>query len=140
MRKFEIQDKSVILKWIILGFCFICFMAFGSIYIYRAVINTEWYHTKQLKKAFKEEYVHVNDYEQIIYVGISPKGDEDSWQYFYDVPDNLFNDLTCDNFIEIDNPELVEQILGYDWIMVVFKDASKSIYFIFMFTGRKIKF
>ena len=32
--------------------------------------------------------------------------------------------------VEIDDTEMVEEILTYDWIMVTFKDASKSIYFI----------
>ena len=44
--------------------------------------------------------------------------------------DYLFDDMTCDNFKEIDDPVMVDEILTYDWIMAVFKDASKSIYFI----------
>ena len=38
--------------------------------------------------------------------------------------------MSCNSFEEIDDPVLVEEILSYDWIMVVFKDASKSVYHI----------
>ncbi len=38
--------------------------------------------------------------------------------------------MTCENFEEIDDPVKMEEILTYDWIMVVFKDASKSVYHI----------
>ena len=124
------RDKSVILKWIVIIFIAVGFLTVGSGFIYRAVIQTEWYHTQQLKKAFRMEKAHVNNHDQIIYVGISPQGNDDSWQYFYDAPVELFDDMTCDNFKEIDDPAMVEEILGYDWVMVIFRDASKSIYFI----------
>lgn len=129
-KRFEIQDKSIILKWIVIVFCSLFFLSLSSLYIYKAVTSSEWYDQMQLKKAFKEEYLHVTDSDQIIYVGISPQGNEDSWEYFYDTPTNLFADMTCDNFDEIDDPAKVKEILTYDWIMVIFKDASKSIYFI----------
>ena len=125
-----IKDKSVILKWITIVFCLLFLLVAGSGFIYKAVIETEWYHVRMLEKAFKEEQHHLNDHDKIIYVGISPQGNDDTWQYFYDVPENLFDDISCDNFDEIDDPEKVKEILGYDWIMVVFKDASKSMYFI----------
>lgn len=130
MKKFEIQDKSLIIKWIILGFCFLWIMFGGIFYGYRAVIQTEWYHKRQLKKAFNQEYAHINDADKIINVGISPNGEEGPWEYFYDAPEYLFDDMTCDNFEEIDDPAKVEEILTYDWIMVIFKDASKSVYHI----------
>ena len=38
--------------------------------------------------------------------------------------------MTCDDFHEIDDTAFVEEILTYDWVMAVFKDASKSIYHI----------
>ena len=128
--KFYIQDKSVILKWIVIIMCVLTLLVPTSIYIYKTVIGTEWYHQKMLKKAFRQELVHVNDEDQIIFVAISPEGRDDSWQYFYDAPEELFDDMTCENFKEIDDTEMVEEILTYDWIMVTFKDASKSIYFI----------
>ena len=126
----KIKDKSNILKWIVIVFVAVGLLTVASGFIYRAVIQTEWYHTQQLKKAFRQEKVHVNNHDQIIYVGISPQGNDDFWQYFYDTPVELFDDMTCDNFKEIDDPDKVEEILGYDWVMVIFKDASKSIYFI----------
>ena len=46
------------------------------------------------------------------------------------IPESLFDDMTCNSFDEIDDPARVEEILTYDWIMVTFEDASKSIYFI----------
>ena len=130
MKKFEIQDKSVILKWIVIVVCGLFFLSLSSLHIYKAVITSEWYHLRQLKKAFNQEYAHVNDADKIIYVGISSTGEEGPWEYFYDAPDTLFDDMTCDNFKEIDDPVMVEEILTYDWIMLVFKDASKSIYHI----------
>lgn len=130
MKKFEIQDKSVILKWIVIALCGLFFLSLGSGHIYKAVITSEWYHIRQLKKAYKEEYAHINDHNKIIYVGISPQGNDDTWEYFYDTPETLFDDMNCDNFDEIDDPAKVEEILTYDWIMVIFKDASKSIYHI----------
>ena len=128
--KFEIQDKSVILKWIVIVMCAVTLLAMGSVYIYKAIISTEWYHQQMLKKAFRQELAHINNEDQIIFVAISPEGRDDSWQYFYDAPEELFDDMTCDNFEEIDDTAMVEEILTYDWIMVTFKDASKSIYFI----------
>ena len=128
MKKFEIQDKSIIIKWIVIAFCVLFFLACSSLFLYKAVITSDLYHTMQLKKAYKQEYAHINDYDKIIYIGISPKGDENAWEYFYDVPESLFDDMTCNSFDEIDDPDRVEEILTYDWIMVVFKDASKSIY------------
>ena len=130
MKKIEIQDKSVILKWLLLGVIVIFILAICPIFVYRAVITTEWYHQRQLKKAFTQEYAHINDHDKIIYVGISSNGEEGPWEYFYDTPDTLFDDLSCVNFKEIDDPVKVEEILTYDWIMAVFKDASKSIYHI----------
>lgn len=128
MKKFEIQDKSVILKWIVITLCGLFFLSLGSAYIYKAVINSEWYHQRQLKKAFKQEYAHINDNNKIIFIGISENGEDGPWEYFYDAPETLFDDMTCNDFTEIDDPAKVEEILAYDWIMAVFKDASKSIY------------
>jgi len=130
MKKFEIQDKSIIVKWIVIVFCGLFLLACSSVYIYKAVISSEWYHQRQLKKAYSQEYAHINDEDKIIYVGISTNGEDGPWEYFYDAPASLFDDMTCDDFTEIDNPAKVDEILTYDWIMVVFKDASKSIYFI----------
>lgn len=128
--KLSIQDKSIILKWIVIVMCVSVLLIGGSLFAYKQIISTEWYHQQMLKKAFRQELVHVNDADQIIFVAISPEGRDDSWQYFYDAPDALFDDMTCNNFEEIDDPAMVEEILTYDWIMVTFKDASKSIYFI----------
>jgi len=130
MKKFEIQDKSVILKWIVIVVCVLFFLSLGSLHIYKSVITSEWYHLRQLKKAFTQEYAHINDHDKIIYVGISSNGEDGPWEYFYDTPDTLFDDMTCENFNEIDDPFVVDEILTYDWIMLVFKDASKSIYHI----------
>jgi len=130
MKKFEIQDKSFIVKWIILGFCFLWIILGGIFFGYRTIIRTEWYHQRQLKKAYRQEYAHINDEDKIIYVGISANGEDGPWEYFYDAPDTLFDDMSCNSFEEIDDPDLVEEILSYDWIMVVFKDASKSVYHI----------
>ena len=124
------KDKSVILKWIVIVFCGLFLLAGSSVFIYKAVISSEWYHTRQLEKAFEEEFLRINDHDKIIHIGISPQGNADTWQYFYDTPENLFHDMTCDNFEEIDDPDMVKEILSYDWIMVIFKDASKSIYFV----------
>jgi len=128
--KLTIQDKSVILKWIVIVMCVSVLLIAGSLYIYKVIIGTEWYHQQMLKKAFRQELVHVNDEDQIIFVAFSPQGRDDSWQYYYDAPVELFDDMTCDNFEEIDDSAMVEEILTYDWVMVTFKDASKSIYFI----------
>lgn len=130
MKKFEIQDKSVILKWMVIILCGLFFLSLGSVYIYKAVITSEWYHQRQLKKAFHQEYAHVNMADKIIFIGISSNGEDGPWEYYYDAPESLFDDMTCDNFDEIDDPVRVEEILAYDWVMVVFKDASKSIYYI----------
>lgn len=130
MKKYEIQDKSVIIKWVVIVFCALVLLACSSVFIYKAVISSEWYHQRQLKKAFNQELVHINDHDKIIYVGISPQGDDASWEYFYDTPETLFDDMTCDDFEEIDDTVKVEEILAYDWIMVIFKDASKSVYHI----------
>ena len=80
--------------------------------------------------AYNQEYAHINDADKIINVGISSNGEDGPWEYFYDAPDSLFDDMTCDNFEEIDDTTMIDEILTYDWIMVVFKDASKSIYHI----------
>lgn len=130
MKKFEIQDKSVILKWIVIVFCTIVLVAVVSPYVYKTIVSSEWYHQKQLNKAFRQEYAHINEADKIIYVGISANGEDGPWEYDYEAPDSLFDDLTCNNFDEIDDSAKVEEILTYDWIMVVFKDASKSIYHI----------
>lgn len=124
------RDKSEILKWSTIIFIVVVLVGFGSVFAYKAVIETEWYHTQMLKKAFRQEKAHLNDHKQIIYVGISPQGNDDTWEYHYDVPEELFDDISCDNFKEISDTEKIEEILGYDWIMIIFKDASKSIYFI----------
>lgn len=128
--KLTIQDKSVILKWIVIVMCVSVLLVGGSLFAYKQIISTEWYHQQMLKKAFRQELLHVNNDDQIIFVAISPEGRDDSWQYFYDAPAELFDDMTCNNFEEIDDPAMVEEILTYDWIMVTFKDASKSIYFV----------
>lgn len=128
--KFQVYDKSIILKWIVIILCCGFFLSLGSIYIIKEVKTSEWYHIRQLKKAFKQEYAHINMGDKIIYIGISSNGEEGPWEYFYDAPKSLFDDMTCDNFTEIDDPVKVDEILTYDWIMVVFKDASKSIYHI----------
>ena len=65
-RRFEIQDKSVILKWMFIAVCLLLFLSLGSVYAYKTIIGTEWYHQRQLKKAFTQEYAHVNDYDKII--------------------------------------------------------------------------
>ena len=130
MKRFEIQDKSVIIKWVVIGFCALFLLACSSVFIYKEVITSEWYHLGQLKKAYKQEYAHINEADKIIYIGISANGEDGPWEYYSDAPDYLFDDMTCDNFKEIDDPVMVDEILTYDWIMAVFKDASKSIYFI----------
>lgn len=129
-KKVKTRDKSVILKWIVIIFCVSVLLVGSSVFIYKAIIGTEWYHEKMLKKAFQEELLHINNHKNMIYVGISQDGEDGDWQYFYDAPEELFDDMTCDDFNEIDDPDKVKEILGYDWIMVIFKDASKSIYFI----------
>lgn len=126
----KLKDKSNILKWITIAFCMLFILAISSVFIFKAVKESDWYHEYKLKEAFQDELLHINEQDKIIYVGISPKGDDNNWKYFRDVPDYLFDDMTCDNYDEIDDPDKVKEILGYDWIMVIFKDASKSLYFI----------
>lgn len=126
----KIKDKSVILKWIVIVLVVAFFLVLCCGYIFKAVKQTEWYHLRMMEKAYETEYVHVNEASQILSVGISPEGKDDTWEYFYEVPKTLFDDMTCDNFEEIEEPGKVQEILSYDWIMVTFRDASKSIYFI----------
>jgi len=128
--KFEIQDKSVILKWIVVILCCLFFLSLGSVYIYKAIITSGWYHQRQLHKAYNQEYAHINEADKIIYVGVSQNGEDGPWNCDYDAPESLFDDMTCNDFNEIEDTQMVEEILTYDWIMVTFKDNSKSIYFI----------
>lgn len=130
MKKLEIRDKSVVLKWIVIVLCVGFLLVLCAGYIYKAVTQTEWYHLRMMKKAFENEYVHVNEDSQILTIGISPAGQDDSWKYSYDIPETLFDDMTCNEFKEIEDEEKIEEILSYDWIMVTFRDASKSMYFI----------
>lgn len=126
----KIKDKSKVLKWIVIVLCASFFLVLSGGFIFKAVTQTEWYHIRMMKKAFEEEFVHVNEESQIISVGISPAGQEDAWEYYYDAPDELFDDMTCVSFKEIEDLETVQEILGYDWVMVTFRDSSKSIYFV----------
>lgn len=130
MCKIHIQDKSVIIKWIVILMVCLFFLSFGLLYVIKTVKTSEWYHLRQLEKAYNQEYAHINDADKIIYIGISSNGEDGPWEHDYDAPDYLFDDMTCDSFKEIDDPAKVEEILSYDWIMAVFKDASKSIYHI----------
>lgn len=129
-KKFEIYDKSNIIKWMVIILICGFFLSLGSIYIIKEIKSSEWYHLRQLEKGYNQEYVHINEDDKIIYIGISQNGEDGPWEYDYEAPASLFDDMTCDDFHEIDDTAFVEEILTYDWVMAVFKDASKSIYHI----------
>lgn len=124
----KIKDKSNILKWVVILFAAVLVIAIASIFIYRAVIETEWYHAKQLEKGFEEEKIRLNEHDQIIYLALD-QGDED-WEYFYDVPETIFDDMACYEFDEIDDVDTIRAIWREDCVAVHFKNGARIIFFI----------
>ena len=65
MCKIQIQDKSVIIKWIVILLVCLFFLSFGLLYVIKTVKTSEWYHLRQLEKAYNQEYAHINDADKI---------------------------------------------------------------------------
>ncbi len=126
--KIQIRDKSNILKWLTILFVVLLLVGIASFFIYRAVIRTEWYHSRQMEKGFEEAKLRLSQHDQINYLALDEE--DEAWKYMYDVPKGLFLDMTCHDFKEISEEETIKAIWREDCIAVYFKNGGRTLFFI----------
>ncbi len=108
-------------EWVMIGSAIAIVASIISIITYREVINSDWYIEWKAKKSFSEICDAVNDADSIAYIKIQDNGDD---RDIYDIPSELFDDIECHDYTEINDFEKRIEIFNEPCLVVFFKDGS----------------
>ena len=111
-----------LVEWIVIGLFIAVVASVISITVYRSVVNSDWYNDKQTEWMLSQMIEKVNDADNIEYVMIDDNVGSEF--YIYDVPEELFDDLTSDRYARIEDEEEQRRIWRYPFIAVYFNDGT----------------
>ena len=69
----------------------------------------------------------VNNSEKIEYIKVENNGDE---KLIYDVPEDLFDDISCDSFESVKDPIKQREIFSGTLVAVFYEDGTYTAFFI----------
>lgn len=105
--------------------------SFASIQIYRAVVNSDWYNEMQTQRSFQQIVKQVNDVDNIDYIKIYSKidgvGEE---KLFYDVPAELFDDISSKSYDRIEDINELIEIITQNFVTVFYKNGNPTSFYI----------
>ena len=110
-----------IAEWTVIVLFLVIVVSVASIFIYRAVIGSDWYIEGQTEDGYNQMVKMVNNYENIDCI----KVDIDTEEFIFDAPKELFDDISCKSFKPItDSEELVRLFKDGDFVTVFYRDGS----------------
>lgn len=121
------KNTKKILEYGIICLFLVIVISFASVSIYRSVINSDWYSERQMKNYFIEMSEKVNNSEKIEYIKVENNGDE---KLIYDVPEDLFDDISCDSFESVKDPIKQREIFSGTLVAVFYEDGTYTAFFI----------
>ncbi len=121
------NNTKKILEYGIISLFLIIVVSFASVSIYRSVINSDWYSERQMKNSFIEMTEKVNNSENIKYIKVENNGDE---KLIYDVPEDLFDDISCDSFESVKDPIKQREIFSGALVAAFYEDGTYTAFFI----------
>ncbi len=121
------KNTKKILEYGIISLFLVIVVSFASISIYRSVINSDWYGERQMKNSFIEMTEKVNNTGIIKYIKLETNGVE---KFIYDIPENLFDDISCDSFESVKDPEKQRAIFSGTLVAVFYGDDTYTSFFI----------
>ena len=121
------KKPKKILEFGIICLFLVIVISFASVSIYHSVINSDWYSEKQMKNYFIEMAEKVNRSEIIKYIKVENNGDE---KFIYDVPEDLFDDISCDSFESVKDPIKQREIFSGALVAVFYEDGTYTAFFI----------
>ena len=120
-----------IAEWILIGLFIAIVASIASIQIYRSVVNSDWYTEKQWQKSFDQMVEKVNEPTNIKYIEIELDDNAKDFQYFYDAPVELFDDIRIASFELVKDVETLHKIeRNNPEIRVVFNDKTATTFYI----------
>lgn len=121
------KKTKKILEYGIICLFLVIVVSFASISIYRSVINSDWYGERQMKNSFIEITEKVNNSEKIEYIKVENNGAE---KFIYDIPEDLFNDISCDSFESVKEPIKQRDIFSGTLVAVFYEGGTYTAFFI----------
>ncbi|MBQ8583526.1 MAG: hypothetical protein IJ488_02830 [Clostridia bacterium] len=100
--------------------------AIASIFIYRYVVNSDWYQEAQAKGSFSEVKKRLSDGGDIQYIKI----DDGEERFIYVFPDKLFDDLSAKNYERIEDSDTRHEIWSGICITVFYEDRQGPSFFL----------
>ena len=122
-----LKNTKKILEYGIIGLFLVIVVSLASVSIYRLVINSDWFSERQMKNYFIEMTEKVNNSEKIEYIKVENNGDE---KLIYDVPEDLFDDISCDSFESVKDPIKQREIFSGTLVAVFYEDGTYTAFFI----------
>jgi hypothetical protein len=122
-----LKNTKKILEYGIIGLFLVIVVSLASVSIYRSVINSDWFSERQMKNYFIEMTEKVNNSEKIEYIKVENNGDE---KLIYDVPEDLFDDISCDSFESVKDPIKQREIFSGTLVAVFYEDGTYTAFFI----------
>ena len=122
-----LKNTKKILEYGIICLFLVIVVSLASVSIYRSVINSDRYSERQMKNYFIEMTEKVNNSEKIEYIKVENNGDE---KLIYDVPEDLFDDISCDSFESVKDPIKQREIFSGTFVAVFYEDGTYTAFFI----------
>ncbi len=121
------KNTKKIFEYGIISLFLVIVVSLASVSIYRSVIKSDWYSERQMKNSFIEMTEKVNNSEKIEYIKIENNGAE---KLIYDVPEDLFDDISCDSFESVKDPMKQREIFSGALVAAFYEDGTYTAFFI----------
>ena len=108
-------------EWAVIILFGIIVVSLVSIFVYRAVISSDWYIEEQIKKSYNQMVEKVNDHDNIKHIQTNIAETEG---VIFDVPSELFDDISCNNFRYVTDSEERYRIFKGDFVTVFYLDGT----------------
>lgn len=111
-------------EWVMIVIFGIVVVAIVSVAVYGSVIRSDFNAKIRSEERYRDMWERINDPDEIDYIMIqNSPGD----RVVYNVPAELFDDLTCDSFAPIDDGT-ADRIFREKCVVVVYTDESFTIF------------
>ena len=111
-------------EWVMIVLFGIVVAAIVAVAVYRTVISSNFNEEGRNEQSYRDMWERINDPDEIDYIMIqNSPGD----RVVYNVPAELFDDLTCDSFAPIDDGT-ADRIFREKCVVVVYTDESFTIF------------
>ena len=121
-----VKKITRIAEWVIIGLFIAIVASIASIMIYHSIVNSDWYSERQTKKSFSQVVKKVNEADNIQYIKVDDNTEE---RFVYDIPEELFDDLSAISYVPVENVEEWIEIWSQNCITVFYKDEEATTSF-----------